>query len=192
MKLKLMTLVTALAFALGMTGPPAHAQTFAPTLSAHSRLMPTAAIAVPAHSTIKAPKITVWYDLKAYDKHGHFKWERKAHNLLTTQGANAYMNSTIMGGIPVTAETEANSSGSPTATVAVLTQANTATTGQTSLIIPGSVTSLVFGGGFSGTFKDNNGSTHIGDGVITCTGTCTNFTSGTINYTTGTVTVNCS
>jgi hypothetical protein len=61
-----------------------------------------AGIASPAraqqHATLSAHP-TESFDIVAYDASGHFAWERKTHNMLTTAGANLYLTDTITAGV---------------------------------------------------------------------------------------------
>ena len=120
----------------------------------------------------------VWYDVKCFDTHHKLVWTRHVHNMLTTQGANLYVNSTIMMGVPVTSEADGNTAGSSTAVTFTFLQD---TLGRTSTIMPGTVSFTI--ASYTGTFSDN------GKGGIICTGTCTNFTASTstVTYNTGAV-----
>jgi hypothetical protein len=67
----------------------------------------TAPLPMPAStSTSQAPYGAVLaahpietFDIVAYDASGHFAWERKTHNMLTTAGANIYLTDTIVSGV---------------------------------------------------------------------------------------------
>lgn len=121
------------------------------------------------------------YDIDCYDTHHKLVWHRRTHNMLTTVGANIYLNSTIVGGVPVAAEAEGNTGGTATSVTLTLLQDQN---GQTSTIMPGSLTSLTIAS-YTGTFSDD------GKGNVICTGTCTNFTAANsvIVYATGVVTL---
>jgi len=118
------------------------------------------------------------FHVEAFDRDRHLAWTRDTHNMVTTQGANLYINSTLLNGVPVSAEADGNTAGSATAVTGTLLQ-DQAATGQTSLIVPGTVSFTI--ASYTGTFTDN------GKGGMICTGTCTNFTASTstFTYTTG-------
>ncbi|MGA9722717.1 MAG: hypothetical protein WBQ86_09700 [Candidatus Binatus sp.] len=50
------------------------------------------------HATLTAHPVET-FDIVAYDACGHFAWERKTHNMLTTAGANIYLTDTITAGV---------------------------------------------------------------------------------------------
>jgi hypothetical protein len=134
--------------------------------------LPASAIAGPARDFAKGTGI---HHTRIYDGHGKLVASLEAPNLWVTVGKNATLNDALDNGQPVSSESEGNTGGSATAVTLTLLQDQN---GQTATIIPGSLTSLTLAS-YTGTFSDN------GAGVITCSGTCTHFTSGTITYSTG-------
>jgi hypothetical protein len=131
------------------------------------------------HATLRAHPAET-FDIVCRDRAGAVVWTRHTHNMLTTAGANLYLASTIANGQAVSAEAEGNTGGSATVvTLTLLADQN----GQASTIVPASLTSLTIAS-YTGTFSSN------GKGVVSCSGACTNFTSGTLASDTGIVTLN--
>jgi hypothetical protein len=185
-----LTALAALSFS-ALIGMHARAQTV--SMGAASQVSTAPRMVVPRAGDIVAPaKNGAYLDIKGFDPSHKLVWERKVHNLLTTAGANVYVNTAIMGGIPVSAESDGNSGGSATAVTGTLLQTNTTTTGQISTIAPGTVSFSI--ASYSGTFGDTvaiaGSAANAGKGLLYCSGTCTGFTQGAtsnINYNTGAI-----
>ena len=114
---------------------------------------------------------------KIFDAKGKLVVDLDAPNMWTTVGKNASLNNTLDGGTVVTGEAEGNTGGSSTVVTLTLKASQNGQTASYVAPTTGNVLSVVINGG---TYVVSN------VGVVSCTGTCTNFTASTSTFDTAT------